>query len=176
MTIRRTATSVMAGCAATLALISTGVGTAEARVAKETATVSSAATSSVELASLTRYYNGSKHWSTTGTAPGGKYAVEGKVAILATQAEGSVPIYSCLAGHAPLDQFLSHHRSCEGDRNAFLRLEGYVYSSPVPGFTQPIYRCHWGKSQSHFFSVASDCESTGANPIKSEFRLGYVKR
>ncbi|MFI6294651.1 hypothetical protein ACIBEJ_23885 [Nonomuraea sp. NPDC050790] len=162
MTIRSTALSLLAAGTAGIALMAGG-------------TVAASASSTPGLLTLTRYYSGAKHWSTTGSAPGGNYESELKVAILAKQEPGAVPLYGCMAGHAPLDQFLSLNQSCEGSKNAFLRVEGYLYSSPVPGFTRPIYRCHWAKAQSHFFSLKSTCESTGSNPVKSDFKLGYVK-
>ncbi|MEV0622991.1 hypothetical protein AB0I81_57405 [Nonomuraea sp. NPDC050404] len=168
MTIRRAAVSVVAGCAAGIALVAGGAGAAQAGAATEAAAAPG-------MLTLTRYYNGAKHWSTTGEEPGGAYESELKVAILAEKEAGSVPLYACLAGHAPMDQFLSLNAGCEGVKNASLGLQGYVYSSPAPGFTRPIYRCHWAKSQSHFFSLKADCESTGANPVKSDFKLGYVK-
>ncbi|MEO3889350.1 hypothetical protein [Nonomuraea sp. B5E05] len=159
MMIRRAATLAL-GCVAGLAL---------------TMPVVAQAATSAPAANLVRYYNGAKHWSTTGEAPGGRYKAEGAVTILAKPAPGTVPLYSCMAGHAKLDQFLSLHRRCEGDANSFLRLEGHLYAQPTAGFTRPIYRCHWVAANSHFFSLKSDCEATATTRVTAEHRLGYVR-
>ncbi|MEV0613716.1 hypothetical protein AB0I81_10375 [Nonomuraea sp. NPDC050404] len=155
MIIRRAAAALLAGCAATLTLA------APAQAAPPTV-------------DLVRYYNGAKHWSTTGEVPGG-YKREGAVTILAVPAKGAVPIYGCMAGYTKGDQFLSHKSDCGRDGHTVLRREGFVYAGPRPGFTRPIYRCYWPKAQSHFFSIAADCENTATTKVNAEFRIGYVK-
>ncbi|MEV0828708.1 hypothetical protein [Nonomuraea rubra] len=155
MIVRRAA-ALLAGCAASLAL---AVPAAQAATTVD----------------LVRYYNGAKHWSTTGEAPGGKYRPEGRVAILANRAPGTIPLYGCMAGHARLDQFLSLRRDCEGDNNSYLRLEGYLHAKPTAGFTRPIYRCHWAAADSHFYSIKADCENTPTTKVTAEGRLGYVR-
>ncbi|HEX4812842.1 MAG TPA: hypothetical protein VFV66_08830, partial [Nonomuraea sp.] len=122
---------------------------------------------------LVRYFGGERHWSTTGPAPGASYRVEGKVPILAESRPGTLAIYGCLAAQAPLDQFLSADRNCEGTRNVFLRTEGYVYKQAAPG-RKAIYRCYVVAHKSHFFSVKPNCESTPGNPVRAEFRIGYT--
>jgi hypothetical protein len=155
MTIRRAA-ALLAGCAASL-------------------TLAVPAQAAVPTADLVRYWSGAKHWSTTGEAPGGKYRAEGAVKVLARPAAGAVPIYGCMAGHAKLDQFLSLRRDCEGENNGYLRLEGYVYTRPTGAFKLAIYRCHWAKAQSHFYSIKADCESTPTTRVTAEGRIGYVQ-
>jgi hypothetical protein len=148
--------------------------TTTAAVTGATAARTAGITARGPIAELRRYWNGKRHWSTTGQAPGGKYRLEGKVGILATRQPGSVPLYGCMAGYTQLDQFLSFDRDCEGEENSFLRREGFIYSSPRSGFTQAIYRCYWPASQSHFYSIEADCESTPTTHVTNEGRLGYA--
>ncbi|MCG5221015.1 hypothetical protein [Streptosporangium sp. KLBMP 9127] len=129
--------------------------------------------SGAEVVQLVRYFGGERHWSTTGPAPSSRYRVEGRVPILAEGGPGTLAIHGCLAAQAPLNQFLSADRACEGDKNVFLRTEGYVYKQAAPG-RKAIYRCYVVAHKSHFFSVDPDCESTPRNPVRAEFRIGYT--
>ncbi|MEV0386422.1 hypothetical protein [Nonomuraea sp. NPDC050643] len=127
---------------------------------------------------LVRYFDGRKHWSTTGAKPNAKYREEGRIPILVTQAPGTRAVYSCMSGSAPRDQYLSHFTDCEnrvsdtGD-NVLLKVEGYLYTQPGPGL-KAAYRCYVPHTKSHFFSVKSDCEANPPeSPVKAEFVLGY---
>jgi len=128
---------------------------------------------------LVRYYDGLKHWSTTGQKPNAKYREEGRVPILAAPAAGSRPIYSCMNGAVPRDQFLTAASDCGNSANAsgnhvLLKLEGYLYTRPAEG-RRPIYRCYVPHVKSHFFSVKSDCESNPpTSPVNAEYVLGYI--
>lgn len=143
-----------------------------------TPAVASTTANAAESVPLVRYFDGRKHWSTTGEKPNAKYREEGRVPILTTAAPGTRAVYSCMSGTQPRDQYLSHFKDCEnsvsdsGD-NVLLGLEGYLYTRPGPG-RKPIYRCYVPHTRSHFFSVKSDCEANPpTSPVKSEFVLGY---
>ncbi|HEX4812348.1 MAG TPA: hypothetical protein VFV66_06305 [Nonomuraea sp.] len=146
--------------------------------ASSTANAAAATGTSVGVP-LVRYFDGLKHWSTTGQKPNAKYREEGRVPILTTPAEGTRPIYSCMSGTQARDQFLAHSPDCENrvsstGNNVVLRLEGYLYARPA-GNRKPIYRCYVPHTRSHFFSLKSSCESNPPkSTVKSEFVLGYL--
>jgi hypothetical protein len=127
---------------------------------------------------LVRYFDGLKHYVTSGARPGPKYREEGRVPILTSKVPGTRAIYGCLAGHAPRDQFLSAAADCENSvskakNNKFLRHEGFLYTSPAAG-RRPLYRCYVPHTKSHFVSVRADCESKPpTSKVNAEFILGY---
>ncbi|MFG1946336.1 hypothetical protein [Nonomuraea sp. NPDC048826] len=127
---------------------------------------------------LVRYFDGLKHYVTSGARPGVKYREEGRVPILTSPVPGTRAIYGCLAGHAPRDQFLSADAGCENSvsgakGNTLLRREGFLYKTPGPG-RRALYRCYVPHTKSHFVSVRSDCESKPpTSKVNAEFVLGY---
>ncbi|HEV2889973.1 MAG TPA: M23 family metallopeptidase [Frankiaceae bacterium] len=111
-----------------------------------------------------RYYNGSDHSALTGSPLAG-YRLESTLgSLLASQAGGTVPIYSCNIG---TDEFSSLQSNCEGQRvNGRL---GFIYPAQPSGVvTRAIYRCRTGSGE-HFNSPAATCEGQ-----RTEHRLGYV--
>ncbi|MEV0306693.1 hypothetical protein [Nonomuraea fuscirosea] len=127
---------------------------------------------------LVRYFDGLKHYVTSGPRPGPNYREEGRFPILTRNTPGTRAIYGCLAGHAPRDQFLSATADCENrpgnaGKNTLLRREGFLYTSPGAG-RRPLYRCYVPHTKSHFVSVHSDCESKPpTSKVNAEFVLGY---
>ncbi|MEO3796778.1 hypothetical protein ABGB14_41830 [Nonomuraea sp. B10E15] len=128
---------------------------------------------------LVRYFDGLKHYVTSGARPGPKYREEGRVPILTKKEPGTRAIYGCLSGNAKRDQFLSGAADCENSvnpsakRHAKLRTEGYLFTSPGPG-RRALYRCYVPHTQSHFVSLRPDCESKPpTSKVNKEFVLGY---
>ncbi|MFF4625394.1 hypothetical protein [Nonomuraea jabiensis] len=127
---------------------------------------------------LVRYFDGLKHYVTSGARPGPNYREEGRFPILTANVPGTRAIYGCMAGQAPRDQFLSATANCENSvagakKNTALRQEGFLYKSPGAG-RRPLYRCYVPHTKSHFVSVRSDCESNPpTSKVNVEFILGY---
>lgn len=127
---------------------------------------------------LVRYFDGLKHYVTSGARPGPKYREEGRVPILTGEVPGTRAIYGCFAGNVRRDQFLTGATDCENSvssskNNTFIRREGFLYKSPGPG-RRPLYRCYVPHTKSHFVSVRSDCESNPpTSKVNTEFILGY---
>ncbi|MEV4179483.1 hypothetical protein [Nonomuraea sp. NPDC049709] len=127
---------------------------------------------------LVRYFDGLKHYVTSGARPGPKYREEGRVPILASSLPGTRAIYGCFAGNVSRDQFLTGAADCENNvssskNNTFIRREGFLYTSPGAG-RRPLYRCYVPHTKSHFVSVRSDCESNPpTSKVNAEFILGY---
>ncbi|MFD1546241.1 hypothetical protein [Nonomuraea guangzhouensis] len=128
---------------------------------------------------LVRYFDGLKHYVTSTGRPGPAYREESRVPILTTPVSGLTKvIYSCLAGDAERDQFLTGEADCENSvrpvkNNKLIQQEGYLYKRRQLAATQPLYRCYVPHTQSHFVSVRSDCEKTPTSNVISEGVLGY---
>ncbi|SEG95602.1 hypothetical protein SAMN05444920_109111 [Nonomuraea solani] len=127
---------------------------------------------------LVRYFDGLKHYVTSGGSPGAAYREEGRTPILTTKTLGlTKAIYGCRAGNTERDQFLTGDAGCENSvhdtgNNTFLRQEGYLYTRQLPG-TKPLYRCYVPHTKSHFVSVRGDCERTPTSNVVAEHILGY---
>ncbi|TDD02053.1 hypothetical protein E1292_24405 [Nonomuraea deserti] len=138
-----------------------------------------AAQAEAKAVPLVRYFDGLKHYVTSGARPGPKYREEGRVPILSRKEPGTRAIYGCLAGNATRDQFLTGAADCENSvnpsakRHIKLRTEGYLFTSPGPN-RRALYRCYVPHTQSHFVSLKSDCESNPpTSKVNKEFVLGY---
>mgnify|MGYP003512513390 FL=1 len=85
---------------------------------------------------------------------------------MASQAGGTVPIYSCYIGG---DEFTSLNATCEGQR--VNRLLGYIYTAQPSGVvTRAIYRCITASGE-HFDSPQSNCEG---QRLESRHRIGVA--
>lgn len=83
--------------------------------------------------------------------------------LLASQAGGTHPLYSCRIGN---DEFTSPAGNCEGQQ--IVGLLGYAYDNPQPGInTVGLYRCTWPGG--HFDANDPNCEGQ-----HTEFLLGYL--
>ncbi|EEP70087.1 peptidase S8 and S53 subtilisin kexin sedolisin [Micromonospora sp. ATCC 39149] len=115
-------------------------------------------------ATLTRYWSGRDHVSST-THPGSGYQAEGSLGKVHTsQVAGTHPLYQCQVGS---DRFTSPAATCEG--RTFLGLIGYAYGSPPAAPHQLVYRCMVRGNGEHFDSAASNCEGQ-----ITEGPLGYL--
>ncbi|MEU5877512.1 cutinase family protein [Spirillospora sp. NPDC047279] len=118
---------------------------------------------------LTRYFNGKDHHTTTGRVPAG-YRPEWVFGTLAqTAVSGTQALYACRMND---DTFTSVTDTCE-NQTKIGRL-GYIYKTPPQGRpAAAIYRCTVKTAGpnlgEHFESLSETCEGH-----TKEFRLGYV--
>ena len=110
-------------------------------------------------------WNNGDHSALVGTPPAGAVFESTLGDLMASQAGGTVPLYSCYVGR---DEFTSPASNCEGQR--FNGLLGYIYPRQPSGVvTRAIYRCIVPSTGDHFDSSYANCEGQ-----RSEGRLGYV--
>jgi hypothetical protein len=130
-----------------------------------TATTQAVVTGGAAALPFARYFApGVGHWVTTGAVTAGYQYETVEGFLWSAQKNGTIPLYGCLAGAT--DHFISAQQNCEGQ--TFLRLEGYIYSSPVQSPpTEPLYRCYTGVD--HFVSTNPTCEGQ-----RTEGVLGYA--
>jgi hypothetical protein len=112
-----------------------------------------------------------RHRVTTGPVSDlGVYPERGGMwSLLDAQAPGTRALYGCR--HGDRDYFVSADPGCEGDANAILQTEGWIYATPPVAPSTALYRCYFPRIGDHLVSIDAGCESPQA---VNDGLLGYA--